>query len=95
MQFTNLDASVIRKASKKTAKNCWTVIHHAGKTNSSCCLKISRSVRLPAGFRLLKIVHVFGKRETVLFAFLRLAMPKERAISRSLYNEKIQSVGRT
>src|SRR6266478_6945701 len=49
-----------------------------------------------AGFDLPKIVHVFRWRETVLFEFVpRAAVPIRRVLPRSLYNEKIQSVGRT
>jgi hypothetical protein len=49
-----------------------------------------------AGFDLLKIVHAFSGPETVLFAFPEVAAsPRDVSFSRSLYNEKIQSVGRT
>src|SRR5271157_5332840 len=49
-----------------------------------------------AGFDLLKIVHAFRGRETVLFEFGRQSgRPHRRVLSCSLYNEKIQSVGRT
>src|SRR4029077_19101024 len=50
---------------------------------------------MQAGFDLPKIVHAFRWRETVLFEFvLRCAGPIRRVLPRSLYNEKIQSVGR-
>src|SRR5258706_34321 len=49
-----------------------------------------------AGFALMKIVHAFSGRETVLFEFvLPCGRPIRRVLPRSLYNEKIQSVGRT
>src|SRR6202142_1369760 len=49
-----------------------------------------------AGFDLVKIVHAFPRLETVLFAFPRReAARRDVSFSRSLYNEKIQSVGRT
>src|SRR5260370_17654235 len=49
-----------------------------------------------AGFDLPKIVHAFRWRETVLFEFVPGTVdPTRRVLPRSLYNEKIQSVGRT
>src|SRR6202162_4815749 len=55
---------------------------------------------MPTGCALMKIVHAFSGRETVLFEFGASAAgtmdASFRAPSlRSLYNEKIQSVGRT
>ena len=54
---------------------------------------------MPTGFALMKIVHAFSGRETVLFEFVPSAasvdMSCPRSLLRSLYNEKIQSVGRT
>src|SRR5208282_672695 len=48
-----------------------------------------------AGLDLLKIVHAFAGPETVLFAFPgSAAAPKDMTLSRSLYNERIQSFGR-
>ena len=47
-----------------------------------------------AGCDLLKIVHVFRWRETVLFEFvLPYGRPIRPVLPRSLYNEKIQLVG--
>jgi len=49
-----------------------------------------------AGFALLKIVHAFSGRETVLFEFVaRAAALIDVSFRAPLYNEKIQLVGRT
>src|SRR5258708_17428811 len=68
----------------------------ACKTDEANRPNVSSDSWMRTGCDLLKIVHAFPGRETVLFEFTPgAAVPVRRVLPRSLYNEKIQSVGRT
>src|SRR5258708_9780159 len=68
----------------------------ACKTDKANRPNVSSDSWMRTGCDLLKIVHAFPGRETVLFEFTPgAAVPVRRVLPRSLYNEKIQSVGRT
>src|ERR1700693_449839 len=91
-----LDARAILKGRLKNGRTVWA------KWANLAAQRFPKSW-MRAGFALMKIVHAFSGRETVLFEFAPNEAARRRVLPcpfrtpyiRSLYNEKIQSVGRT